>query len=48
MQPGDVYQTYADVDDLVRISLVPDTVLEEGLSVLLNGIRITIRSVRRG
>lgn len=33
MQPGDVYQTYADVDDLVRdFGFKPDTVLEEGLS----------------
>jgi nucleoside-diphosphate-sugar epimerase len=33
MQPGDVYQTYADVDDLVRdFSFKPKTSLEEGLS----------------
>lgn len=33
MQPGDVYQTYADVDDLVRdFGFKPDTSLEEGLS----------------
>jgi len=33
MQPGDVYQTYADVDDLVRdFSFKPNTSLEEGLS----------------
>lgn len=32
MQPGDVYQTYADVDDLVRdFGFCPDTPLEEGL-----------------
>ena len=33
MQPGDVYQTYADVDDLVRdFNFKPDTDLGEGLS----------------
>jgi len=33
MQPGDVYQTYADVDDLVRdFGFKPNTTLEEGLS----------------
>lgn len=33
MQPGDVYQTYADVDDLVRdFGFKPSTSLEEGLS----------------
>lgn len=33
MQPGDVYQTYADVDDLVRdFGFKPDTPLEVGLS----------------
>jgi UDP-glucuronate 4-epimerase len=33
MQPGDVYQTYADVDDLVRdFGFRPSTRLEEGLS----------------
>lgn len=33
MQPGDVYQTYADVDDLVRdFGFKPNTPLEEGLS----------------
>ncbi len=33
MQPGDVYQTYADVDDLVRdFGFKPNTSLEEGLS----------------
>jgi len=33
MQPGDVYQTYADVDDLVRdFNFKPNTDLEEGLS----------------
>ena len=32
MQPGDVYQTYADVDDLVRdFGFKPDTPIEEGL-----------------
>lgn len=32
-QPGDVYQTYADVDDLIRdFGFKPDTSLEEGLS----------------
>jgi nucleoside-diphosphate-sugar epimerase len=33
MQPGDVYQTYADVDDLVHeFGFKPGTSLEEGLS----------------
>jgi UDP-glucuronate 4-epimerase len=33
MQPGDVYQTYADVDDLVKdFGFKPSTSLEEGLS----------------
>jgi len=33
MQPGDVYQTYADVDDLVRdFSFKPNTNLKDGLS----------------
>ena len=32
MQPGDVYQTYADVDELVRdFGFKPSTSLEEGL-----------------
>lgn len=32
MQPGDVYQTYADVDDLVRdFGFKPETSLKEGL-----------------
>ena len=33
MQPGDVYQTYADVDELVRdFNFKPSTSLEEGLT----------------
>lgn len=33
MQPGDVYQTYADVSDLMRdFSFKPDTTIEEGLT----------------
>ncbi len=33
MQPGDVYQTYADVDDLVRdFNFKPSTSLEDGLT----------------
>lgn len=33
MQPGDVYQTYANVDDLIRdFNFKPSTCLEEGLS----------------
>ena len=33
MQPGDVYQTYADVDDIVKdFNFKPNTSLEEGLS----------------
>lgn len=34
MQPGDVYQTYADVDELVRdFDFKPDTSIEEGLGL---------------
>ena len=33
MQPGDVYQTYADIDELVRdFGFTPNTSLEEGLT----------------
>lgn len=33
MQPGDVYQTYADVDDLIKdFNFKPNTSLKEGLS----------------
>ncbi|MGI6238912.1 MAG: NAD-dependent epimerase [Christensenellales bacterium] len=33
MQPGDVYQTYADVDDLIRdFDFRPDTAIEDGLA----------------
>lgn len=33
MQPGDVYQTFADVDELIHdFGFKPDTTLEEGLS----------------
>ena len=33
MQPGDVYQTYADVDELVRdFGFKPETSLKEGLT----------------
>lgn len=33
MQPGDVYQTYADVSELMRdYDFKPDTSIEEGLS----------------
>lgn len=33
MQPGDVYQTYADVDDLIKdFNFKPSTTLEEGLT----------------
>lgn len=33
MQPGDVYQTYADVDELIKdFNFKPNTSLEEGLS----------------
>ena len=32
MQPGDVYQTYADVDDLIAdFGFKPETSIEEGL-----------------
>ena len=32
MQPGDVYQTYADIDDLMKdFGFKPKTSLEEGL-----------------
>ena len=40
MQPGDVYQTYADVDDLVRdFGFKPNTSLEEGLSIFAKWYR---------
>lgn len=33
MRPGDVYQTYADVADLMRdYDFKPDTPIEEGLA----------------
>ena len=33
MQPGDVYETYADVTDLMRdYSFKPSTTIDEGLS----------------
>lgn len=33
MQPGDVYQTYADVSELMEdFDFRPDTSIEEGLS----------------
>ena len=33
MQPGDVYQTYADVDDLIKdFDYKPATGLEEGIN----------------
>lgn len=32
MQPGDVYETYADIDDLKRdTGFIPKTSLDEGL-----------------
>ena len=37
MQPGDVHETYADVDDLVNdIDFKPQTSIEEGLDKFLN------------
>lgn len=40
MQPGDVYQTYADVDDLVRdFGFKPETSIEEGLQRFANWYR---------
>ena len=37
MQPGDVYQTYADVDDLVKdFHFKPDTPLEKGLDAFVS------------
>ena len=36
MQPGDVYQTYADVDELVKdFHFKPDTPLEKGLDAFV-------------
>ncbi|WP_227494648.1 hypothetical protein [Bacillus mycoides] len=33
MQPGDVYQTYADVSDLVKdVEFKPDTPIQEGIN----------------
>lgn len=40
MQPGDVYQTYADVDELARdFGFRPDTPIEEGLSKFVTWYR---------
>ena len=40
MQPGDVYQTYADVDDLIRdFDFKPSTTIEEGLQKFVNWYR---------
>lgn len=40
MQPGDVYQTYADVSDLMRdYDFKPDTGIEEGLSKFVRWYR---------
>ena len=40
MQPGDVYQTYADVTDLMRdYDFKPDTPIEEGLSRFVSWYR---------
>lgn len=40
MQPGDVYQTYADVDDLVRdFDFKPSTTLEVGLGEFVHWFR---------
>ncbi len=37
MQAGDVYQTYADVDELARdFDFRPDTPLEQGLSAFVD------------
>ncbi|HFH7753233.1 TPA: capsular biosynthesis protein CpsI, partial [Streptococcus agalactiae] len=33
MQPGDVYQTYADVSDLINdVGFKPDTSIQEGIN----------------
>ena len=38
MQAGDVYQTFADVDDLVRdVGFKPKTGIEEGLKRFAEG-----------
>ncbi len=40
MQPGDVYQTYADVSDLMRdYDFKPDTSIEEGLQKFVDWYR---------
>lgn len=40
MQPGDVYQTYADVDDLIRdFDFKPNTTIEEGLGAFVKWYR---------
>lgn len=40
MQPGDVYQTYADVSDLMRdYDFMPDTTIEEGLGKFVQWYR---------
>ena len=40
MQPGDVYQTYADVSELMNdYGFRPDTSIEEGLSAFVKWFR---------
>ena len=40
MQPGDVYQTYADVSDLIRdFDFKPSTTIEEGLTKFVEWYR---------
>ena len=40
MQPGDVYQTYADVTDLMKdYDFKPETTIEEGLSKFVEWYR---------
>ena len=37
MQPGDVYETYADVEDLIKdINFKPKTDIKEGLKNFVN------------
>lgn len=44
MQPGDVYQTYADVSELMRdYDFKPDTTIEEGLSRFVEWYRAYYR-----
>lgn len=48
MQPGDVYQTYADVTDLIRdFDFKPSTSIAEGLGPLPNGTKTITKNKKK-